>query len=181
MSTPVNPSLFVPVGIGALILWRFYSRVRRMVGRQRLSNVRPWITVGLFPLITVLLAIASGMQPMPLLALAGGAAVGTSLGVYGLRMTQFEKTAEGLFYTPSAHIGVALSLLILGRIVYRFIQVYWATEAGAGSRVNYATTPLTLLIFGTLAGYFVTYAVGLLRWQHQTLKASGEDNNRNVS
>jgi hypothetical protein len=65
VSAPINPSLFAPIGIGALILWRFYSR------------------------------------------------------------------------TP------------------------------AGSPSNYATTPLTLLIFGTLAGY-VTYAVGLIRWQGVT-------------
>ncbi len=26
-------------------------------------------------------------------------------------------------------------------------------------------SPLTLAIFGTLAGYYVTYAIGLLRWR----------------
>jgi hypothetical protein len=167
MAAPFNPSLVVPVGIGALVLWRFYSRVRRMVGRQILSSVRPWITVCVFPILTVLLVSVSIAQPMSPLALAGGIVVGVCLGVYGLRKTRFEKTPHGLFYTPNAHLGVALSLLLLGRIIYRLVQVYGASESGTSPPINSATTPLTLLIFGTLAGYYFTYAVGLLRWQRE--------------
>jgi len=174
MTAPFNPSLVVPIGFGALILWRFYSRVRRMVGRQHLSNVRPWITVCVFPILTVLLTVASIAQPMSPLALAAGIVVGVSLGVFGLRKTRFEKTPEGLFYTPNAHLGIALSLLLMGRIIYRLIQVYWASEAAAGPHLNYATTPLTLIIFGTLAGYYFTYAVGLLRWQRESSKAESQ-------
>ena len=171
MTAPLNPSVVVPIGIGALVLWRFYSRVRRMVGRQQLSNVRPWITVCVFPVLTVLLAIASIAQPMSPLALSGGIVVGVCLGIYGLRKTRFEKTPQGLFYTPNAHLGIALSLLLLGRIIYRLIQVYQVSESAPGPQVNYATTPLTLLIFGTLVGYYVTYAVGLLRWQRESAKS----------
>jgi hypothetical protein len=171
MTAPFNPSsLVVPIGIGALVLWRFYSRFRRMVGRQRLSSVRPWITVFAFPILTVLLVTASIAQPNSPLALAAGIVVGVCLGVYGLRMTRFEKTPQGLFYTPNAHLGIALSLLLLGRIIYRLIQVYLASGSVAGPPINSATTPLTLLIFGTLAGYYVTYAVGLLRWQRESSK-----------
>jgi hypothetical protein len=185
MAAPFNPSLVVPVGIGALVLWRFYSRVRRMVGRQQLSSIRPWVTVCVFPILTVLLASASIAQPMsplgtsPLprlqspLALAGGVMVGVCLGVYGLRKTRFEKTPQGLFYTPNAHLGVALSALLLGRIIYRLIEVYGASGSTAGPPINSATTPLTLLIFGTLAGYYFTYAVGLLRWQRESSKSDG--------
>jgi hypothetical protein len=173
MAAPFNPSSVVPIGIGALILWRFYSRARRMVGRQQLSTVRPWITVFAFPILTVLLAIASIAQPMSPLALAAGVLVGVCLGIYGLRKTRFEKTPQGLFYTPNAHLGIALSLLLMGRIIYRLVQVYLASESPAGPQINYATTPLTLLIFGTLAGYYVTYAVGLLRWQREPSKSDG--------
>jgi len=28
-------------------------------------------------------------------------------------------------------------------------------------------SPLTMAIFGTLAGYYVSYAIGLLRWRAQ--------------
>lgn len=173
MTAPFNPSLVVPIGIGALVLWRFYSRARRMVGRQQLSSVRPWITVCVFPILTVFLAVASIAQPMSPLALSGGIVVGVCLGVYGLRKTRFEKTPQGLFYTPNAHLGIALSLLLLGRIIYRLIQVYETSGSTAGPQLNYATTPVTLLIFGTLVGYYVTYAVGLLRWQRESSKSDG--------
>jgi hypothetical protein len=142
-----------------------------MVGRQQLSTVRPWITVCVFPVLTVLLAIASLGQAMAPLTLSAGVVVGICLGIYGLRKTRFEKTPQGLFYTPNAHLGIALSLLLLGRIMYRLIQVYQASGSTAGPQINYATTPLTLLIFGTLAGYYVTYAVGLLRWQRESSKS----------
>ncbi len=165
MSAPFNPSLVVPVGFGVLILWRFYARIRRMVGRQRLSNVRPWITVCILPALAALFVIASLGRPMSLGAIAVGAVIGVGLGVYGLRVTKFEKTAEGLFYTPSAHVGIGLSLLLAARIIYRLFQVYALSEAQAISQMSYATTPLTMIIFGTLAGYYVTYAVGLLRWR----------------
>jgi hypothetical protein len=144
-----------------------------MVGRQQMSNVRPWITVCVFPILTVLLAAASRTQPMSPPALLAGILVGIGLGVFGLRKTRFEKTPQGLFYTPNAHLGIALSLLLLGRIMYRLIQVYSVSESAAPPQINYATTPLTLVIFGTLAGYYVTYAIGLLRWQRQTSKADG--------
>jgi len=173
MTAPFNPSSIVPIGIGALVLWRFYSRARRMVGRQQLSNVRPWITVCVFPILTVLLAIASVAQPMSPMALGAGIVIGVCLGVYGLRKTRFEKTPQGLFYTPNAHLGIALSLLLLGRIIYRLVQVYQASGSVTGPQINSATTPLTLLIFGTLVGYYVTYAVGLLRWKRETSKSEG--------
>jgi len=143
-----------------------------MVGRQQLSSVRPWVTVMRLPNTDR----AAGdcvhcTAEFPACA-CGGVVVGVCLGVYGLRMTRFEKTPQGLFYTPNAHLGIALSLLLVGRIIYRFIQVYSATgSAAAAQQVNYTTTPLTLLIFGTLAGYYFTYAVGLLRWQRESAKA----------
>jgi hypothetical protein len=166
MAAPLNPSSFVPIGFGALILWRSYYRIRRLVGRQHLSKVRPWVTVTVFPLLAVLLGSAAIAHPTLLAWLGGGIAIGVCLGVYGLRVTKFEKTPQGMFYTPSAHIGVALSVLFLGRVLYRFAQMY-GYFGGATQPQSFAAsaTPLTLLIFGTLAGYYVTYAIGLLRWR----------------
>jgi len=167
VAVPLNPNVLVPIGVGALILWRTYARIRRMVGRQPLSKVRPWITVSVFPLILVLLATTSHASSSSLLGLAAGIVAGVGLGIYGIRVTRFENTTEGLFYTPSAHVGIALSLVFVGRILYRLFQMYGsAGGAMEPQQMGYATTPLTLLIFGALAGYYVTYAIGLLRWRH---------------
>src|SRR6476659_4943869 len=112
---PATITLLIAV---PLILWRVYSRIRRMVGRQKLSKVRPWITVVIFPLIIAMLALATLTHPERLAWLAAGLAGGAMLGVYGLRKTRFEATPQGFFYTPNAHLGIALSLLLVGRIAY---------------------------------------------------------------
>jgi hypothetical protein len=166
MAAVPHPSLFVSAGVGALVLWRAFSRVRRMIGRQQLTTVRPWITVIVFPLLFTLLMFSSRAHAMNVLALAVGAAVGAALGLYGLRLTKFEQTAEGLYYTPSAHLGIALSLLFFGRLAYRIFQMYLPAEHAPAVGLNDPSgSPLTLAIFAMLAAYYVTYAVGLLRWR----------------
>jgi len=84
-----------------------------------------------------------------------------SLGVFGTRHTKFENTPQGIFYTPNAHIGIALSVIFFGRIVYRIFQVYPNGQTNPAD----LSTPLTLSIFGLLAGYYVTYAIGLIRYK----------------
>jgi hypothetical protein len=165
MAIPAShPSVYVSLGIAALVIWRLYARVRRMVGRQKLKRVRPWITVTLFPVLLVMLMVTSLAHPINLAALVVGAAAGASLGLYGLKLTKFEETPQGLFYTPSAHLGIALSLLFMGRVAYRIFQVYTVGDGAASWSSGMAGSPLTLVIFGTLAGYYIAYAIGLLRW-----------------
>ncbi|HTD13120.1 MAG TPA: CcdC protein domain-containing protein [Steroidobacteraceae bacterium] len=163
MTASVQHAL-VTIAILALIAWRMHARVRRMIGRQRLSRVRPWISIVVFPLLVAMLAFAALRQHSLAMYLASGVIVGVGLGVLGLRLTRFETTTEGLYYTPSAHLGVALSALLLCRIAYRF-AVGGLPDSGAASAPPGANlTPLTLLLIGTLAGYYTTYALGLVRW-----------------
>lgn len=148
-----------------LLLWRLYSRMRRLVGRQRLSRVRPWLTLLFMPLL--LLALAIGARHAPLhLALLGLAVVGgAALGRFGLSRTRFEATPQGLFYTPNAHLGIALSLLLAARILWRVLQIAFIDPTLPRSMGHFARSPLTLAVFGLLAGYYVVYAAGLLRWR----------------
>jgi len=164
MAVPVNPSALLIVGVAALIAWRMYSRMRRLIGRQRLSRVRPWVSVTLFPALVLLLGFASLARPEGIAALAVGLVAGAGLGTWGLKLTKFERTPEGFFYTPNMHLGIALSLLLAGRILYRLGQVYLGLSAG-GTSMDFARSPITLLIFGTLAGYYVRYAIGLIAWR----------------
>jgi hypothetical protein len=165
-------TLLLPAGIAALVGWRLYSRVKRMVGRQRLSKVRPWVTLCVFPLLVALLLVSSLSHPYVALALAAGVAAGVALGFYGLRLTKFEQTPVGLFYTPNLHLGIALSALFIARIGYRAVQLYFAPQLLQQGSAAFGRSPLTLLIFGTLAGYYTAYAVGLLRWRQRTAVAS---------
>lgn len=161
MAIPTTTLVFA--ALVPLVAWRLYSRVRRLIGRQRSRTWRHWTAAVMFPLLAAMLALGAARSPLALGMLAGGLAVGAGLGLWGLRLTRFEATAEGFFYTPSAHIGIALSLLLAARIAWRLFEV--RAGVAAGGNPDFARSPLTLAVFGTLAGYYATYAVGLIRWR----------------
>jgi predicted MFS family arabinose efflux permease len=152
------------VGIGALVAWRLYRRTRKLVMRQHFNLKRSRMSLVFFPLLLVLFLATSYTHPLAVAAEVVGVAIGVVLAVYGLRHTKYENTAEGLFYTPNAHIGIALSVLLASRVIYRFFQMYASTSAFAAPPQDFARSPLTLLIFGTTAGYYAWYALGLIRW-----------------
>ncbi len=126
------------------------------------------MTLVVFPSVLAVLLVISIMHPLSALTLCAGAAVGALLGIYGLRLTRFEVTDIGHFYTPNAHLGIALSLLFVGRLVYRFLNLQMIGDVPTGPPMDFTRSPLTLLIFATLAGYYVSYAIGLLRWSKRT-------------
>jgi cytochrome b561 len=96
-----------------------------------------------------------------------GVAAGIALAIWGASRTRFLKISDRLYYVPHTYTGVAVSLLFLGRIVYRFIQVYTNAQAahpvatGASSQAflpaSMLTSPLTLSLFFVLMGYYVCY------------------------
>ena len=95
-----------------------------------------------------------------------------------MRLTRFEVTPAGLFYTPNAYLGAALSVLLIARIAWRYAQIYAAQGPLDASPAEFGRSPLTLLIFGMLAGYYTVYSAGLLRWSRSagpTLPASAGD------
>src|SRR5579863_3998999 len=115
--TPRAMHVLVSLVFVAVVAWRMQARIRRLIGRQRLSRRRSVFTLLVFPLMVVLLAIAPHPQPLEGSYLFLGIVLGAVLGLLGLRLTHFEVRAEGCFYTPSAHLGVALALLLVGRLV----------------------------------------------------------------
>lgn len=159
-----TPSWFLYAFI-PLVLWRIYARVRRQIGRQRSRAGRHWFAVLFFPLVVLLLTLAALVNPIAEAALWGGLAGGVALAAWGLRLTRFERTAEGFFYTPNAYLGVGLSMLLVGRILYRMEQMYLVSGGAPASNPSFARSPLTLVIFGLVAGYYIAYAAGLLRWR----------------
>jgi len=109
-----------------------------------------------------------GLHDVNLLgALLAGIAAGAALGWFGLRHTKFERTAEGVFYTPHTWIGLGISLLLLARLAYRFFIIAPGMEAAAQAHqdafATFQRSPLTLAIFGVLIGYYICYYAGVLR------------------
>jgi uncharacterized membrane protein YecN with MAPEG domain len=166
-----SPSTVILIVLLLLIAWRVHARFRRLIGRQRLSKIRPRITLTIYPALTLLLCVAARSQPDRLWWLGAALGAGSLLGVFGLRRTRFEPTRKGLFYTPNAHLGIALLLLFVARIAYRFIEVYFLAPDVPHGLDDFARSSLTLSAFGLLAGYNIAYAIGLWRWRFRVLEA----------
>jgi len=162
--SPTTVAVMIAVPLIAL---RLFFRIRRLIGRQVSRLWRHWLAAILFPLLLGLIGLSALASPVALGGLGLGIAVGIGLAVWGLRLTVFEKTGAGYLYTPNAHIGIALSLLLMGRIGYRLYQLttLGATDPQMGWR-NIGHSPATTIIFGMLAGYYTWYAIGILRWRY---------------
>jgi len=170
---PPHVSILTILALLPLIAWRLYARMRRMIGRQRLPRIRPWVHLVIFPLVLALLALAVRLHPERLGFLGVGIALGGALAVFGLKKTRFERTPAGLFYTPHAPLGIGLSLLLVARIVWRLVDVFVLGHAPPPSDPHDpAITPLTLGVVGLLAGYYIVYAAGLVRQRRALRRAA---------
>jgi hypothetical protein len=156
----------VPILIGGLFAWSIYRRVRRNIGRQKLRPRRILISLAIFAVIGCFLGMASLQNLNLLYGLAGGLVLGGALGFVGLRLTRFETTEEGHFYTPNAHIGVALSLLLAGRMIYRFMVLNSTLSAAEMNHPPPMQSPLTFFIVGLTFGYYIVYRIGLFVHTH---------------
>jgi hypothetical protein len=154
----------VPILIGGLFAWSIYRRIRRNIGRQPLRPVRSIISLVILSLISLWIFTIAAHIPNLLLAFGGSLLPGGLLGLLGLRLTKFETTKEGHFYTPNIYIGVTLSALFVGRMAYRML-----TNPGMMSGQAQPPpfqSPLTLVILGLTVGYYLVYRIGVLVHNH---------------
>ena len=157
-----------PTGLilfAGLFAWSIYRRVRRNIGRQKLRPRRAVTSIIILSAVTVLVAITAAHNTHSLLGLGGGLSPGALLGLAGLRLTKFETTEEGHFYTPNTHIGIALSVLFAGRIAYKMF-IAAGNAAAAPNPAVPLQSPLTLFIFGLTVGYYIVYQAGILIHNH---------------
>jgi hypothetical protein len=145
-----------------LIMWRVYKRVQRLTTRQQSRTWRHWLGVVLFSIAIVVFGVMGLAKPLSMAGLAVGAALGAGLGMLALRRTGFERAGSDYFYTPYAPIGLTISMLLIARMGYRAFEFY---TYGPKQTPDFGSSPLTLLIFGTVAGYYIAYSGGLLRWR----------------
>jgi hypothetical protein len=155
---------FATIPIIGLFAWSIYRRVRRNIGRQPLRPRRAITSLTILSLVSVLI-VGMYLQNVNLpLGFGGGLLLGALLGLVGLRLTRFETTADGHFYRPNTHIGIALSILFIGRIAYRLIVLSDATNAA--HHPPPFQSALTFFIFGLTVGYYLVYQTGLLIHSH---------------
>jgi hypothetical protein len=164
----MTPQALVPALLVPLIGWRLYRRFRSNIGRQELRPTRMTVRIVILTLVGALFIWGATLHPTStaLSATFGGLALGAAIGVVGLRLTKFDFSPTGNFYTPNTYIGATLSALLVARLIYRFFIVgpaaQMAYQQGGDPFAAYSSSPLTLLILMLTVGYYVAYTAGLL-------------------
>lgn len=162
----MNHNPYVLALFAALFVFLLYRRFRRLFGRQALQPGRLKARVVVLAIVTCLFALQGLHSPNIAAAVLGGAVLGAALAWLGIRLTRFEVTPAGIFYTPSGHIGIVLSALLLSRLAYRFVVLYPTLEASKAETGDpfamYQSSPLTVALLGIVIGYYMAYCVGLL-------------------
>lgn len=169
----MSPNLIAPIVIAPLIVWRLYYRMRRSFGRQPIRPKRMWARVGFLVLVSLLVASEGFINPRLAAGLGIGLVGGVVLGIVALRLTRFEIDGKNDCYFPNLWIGLGLTALFIGRLLYRFMEIWPEISHGAtGGTRQWQRSPLTLAILGLLLGYYIAYYVGLLV-HHRRVLARG--------
>jgi hypothetical protein len=153
------------------LVWRVYSRLKTAMARQRSIVSRHWTGLGVF-LAMVLVPASELVSRPPMLGwLALGTAMGIGYGIWGLRLTKFEDTDEGYYFTPNARLGIVIAMLFAARILYIGFEMY-ANQGSNTPTPHFTDSLVTMIVVGLTGGYFGTYSAGLLRWRAKLKKAT---------
>jgi len=157
------PNVIAPLVVAPLIVWRLYARTRRNFGRQPIQPKRMWTRVAMLSVVTLLVATQGLIDPRLAVGLTVGLVGGVVLGMLALKLTRFEIDGRNDCYFSNPWIGMALTALFLGRLLYRLMVLYpEMTQGASGGYAAYQRSPLTMMILGLLLGYYIAYYVGLL-------------------
>jgi hypothetical protein len=179
-------SQIVPYLLAALVVFAIYRRLRRSFGRQVLSPKRMSLRIVLLAVVGCMLLPMGLRSGQFLTAELVGAALGIGLGLWGAERTRFQMYGDRMHYVPHTYTGIAVSLLFLGRLVFRIVQAYSGAGHLADAQVANAhahaadasqafvpasmlQSPLTVGIFFVLAGYYLCY-YSLVLWKSKHLK-----------
>ncbi len=149
-----------------LLVWRIYKRINARMVRQRSIVSRHYTGLLVFGAMIAVPAAELLGNPYNLGALLVGTLAGIGYGVWGLKLTRFEDTPEGYFFTPPARLGLVIAMVLVARILYIGVQIY-ANQGSGLPTPRFTDSPLTMLCVGLTAAYFACYSAGLLRWRRR--------------
>lgn len=127
-----------------LLVWRVYLRLKTRMERQRSIISRHYTGLLLFFAMVAVPASELIGNTVPLAALLGGTLAGVALGIYGLRVTRFEDTEQGYYFTPNARLGILVAMTLVARVLYLGVLIY----ANKGSNMptpRFSDSPLTMM------------------------------------
>jgi hypothetical protein len=157
----VAPTSWFTALFGLYVAWRIYRRCRQHVGRQE------WKTRTIILRIMVYCLLSGGFAIMTLggsglfTAWSAGLLTGLSVACYGLYLTRFEFVPEGRFFTPNPWLNLTMSMIFIGRLVYRVAKMDGVSLKN-WTYTGILQTPLTMYVFELVASYFAVYYMGVL-------------------
>lgn len=167
-----------------LVLYFIYRRFRRNFGRQPLKRSRLKLRIGVLAIIGGLLLIPTFLSTSSLMATALSIGIGVALALWAARYTRFEKEDNKLYYIPHTYVGMVVTALFLGRIIYHVAVVSHSAysmvgvEAAGVSPRDFGgfsavyQNPITRCVFYILAGYYCYYYWYVL---HEAKRLKAED------
>ena len=151
---PVYMPWLMTAGFGLL----YYRRIRRHFGWQPWRPHRNVARIVLLSVLVLLLGWAALFLPHVAWGMLGGAVAGVALGLFALKHTRFSARDGHAGYIPNPWIGGVLSLVLVGRLAWRWYS--GAFSAGAMQGGSNAS-PLTMSLVAALLCYGLVQAVGL--------------------
>jgi len=158
-----------PFVIAAAAVLLIYRRFRRNFGRQLLLPTRMRVRIGILTVVGCILLPAAFTSRQMFGAGLAGMAAGIAVGFWGARRTRYQNYAGRLHYIPHTYTGIAVSLLFIGRLVFRFFSWNAMNHAAAVDPAQsfapsmMVRSPLTFGLFYVLVGYYVCYYTLVLR------------------
>ena len=165
------PLLLVPVlivlGLVALIPIALVQRYRMGTSRQR---ARGWLAtinvVGIAFSAAILIAsagLANVWVPGAVRYTAAGLGAGCVLGIVGIWLTRWEHAPGRLHYTPNRWLVLAITLLVVARMLFGFWRAWHTWGATAAERAWLATTGVvdSMAAGAVVLGYYLAYWIGV--------------------
>lgn len=153
--------------LGLLLLFVLYRRVRRAVGFQRLVPAQLWVQTAMFAVICALILQSGVLHPTMLAADLVGIAVGATLAVVAMRATLVEQRDDACYYRPHPWIGMAVALVFIVRLGYRFVGLHAGVKGGGTGFPlrfqEYSSDPVTTGVYFLVAAYWGVFNASLLR------------------
>ena len=162
-TTPLALLFLVP-----LLVWRIYSRLKKLVARQKSQLWRHRLVAFGVPALIVFLATTTKFEILPLSSLGAGVLAGGWLGVLGIKLSRFEQVGKDYYFTQHRYLGLAITMLFIARLLYRGMEIYLNTRLDVPvPPPPFGQSPLTMAAYGMVTGYYAAYAWGLLRWRQR--------------
>ncbi|MBW7453632.1 hypothetical protein K0U00_06230 [Paenibacillus sepulcri] len=171
----MSGQVIISLLLGVFIVYRIFLRVRRTFGWQQLNLGKVRIMTVILGVVGLLFFVEGAFDTVSLISNMIGIALGIALACCGAAKTRFERRDGNWRYRPSAWIGGTVTILFLGRLIYRIYDMMQSGNLEQGLQLSDRlkdmgsswTSGLMLIMFA----YYVTCNIILL--SRQELRVSG--------